>query len=293
MTCVICNSQSIHKLYFKNNYWICACSNCDHHFTEIILSADHLKLVYANDYFSNGGAGYPDYLFERDILINQGRRYARLISKHAKPGALLDVGAAAGFILKGFVDSGWSGLGIEPNPEMALYGQKKLGLKIITTSLEDFSPQGKFALITMIQVIAHFYNLRKAIQHAVTMLEPGGHVLIETWDKDSWIARHAKGNWHEYNPPSVLHYFSARNLARLMSQFGLVQLAIGRPAKWITAKHVKSVLAYNAKSSKLFWLAAGLSKTMPDRLVVPYPAADLFWALFKKPLDAENQWSAK
>ncbi|NLP10038.1 class I SAM-dependent methyltransferase [bacterium] len=284
MHCVICRGQKIRRLFFKQHYWICACRECDHHFVEIRPSPNHVELVYADAYFSGGGAGYPDYLCEREILIRQGKRYADLLSKYTEPGSILDIGAAAGFLLKGFIEAGWTGLGIEPNSSMAAHGQRELGLKIINTPLEAFSSKDKYRLITMVQVIAHFYNLRQALHNATTMLEPGGLVLVETWNKDSWIARLAKSNWHEYNPPSVLHFFSRRNLIILMSQFGLEPLAMGRPRKWISARHLKSVLAYNATSSSVpSLLAASISRLLPDRSMVPYPALDLFWALFRKP----------
>ena len=60
-------------------------------------------------------------------------RYAKLISKYTKPGKVLDIGSAAGFILKGFRDSGWICQGVEPNETMAAYGRRYLNLGSIET----------------------------------------------------------------------------------------------------------------------------------------------------------------
>ena len=57
------------------------------------------------------------------MLYNYGLRYAKIIAKYSKPGKVLDVGCAAGFILRGFKDSGWDVYGIEPNETMAGYSE--------------------------------------------------------------------------------------------------------------------------------------------------------------------------
>ena len=67
--------------------------------------------VYRDDYFNGGGAGYSDYASEAEMLRGRGRDYGFKLARHARPGRMLDVGAAAGFILQGFVDQGWSGIG--------------------------------------------------------------------------------------------------------------------------------------------------------------------------------------
>ncbi len=288
MNCVVCKKSDIKKLFYKNNYWICACNTCDHRFVEFQNSPDHVKHVYDDVYFQDGGAGYPDYLGEQNILIKHGQRYARLLSQFMKPGEVLDVGAAAGFILKGFVNSGWLGMGIEPNQKMTAYGKMTFGLNIVAEPLEEFSSDHQFDLINMIQVIAHFYDLRKALQKSTTLIKADGCILIETWNKDSWLAKFLKSNWHEYNPPSVLNFFSPVSLRTIMAQFGFHQVAVGRPLKWISGRHAKSVIKYNLKTSRFTQLAADLVNVMPDQLTIPYPSADLFWALFKKHQYSKN-----
>ena len=77
--------------------------------------ADHVRNVYGDHYFTGGGAGYPDYLADGELLRERGRGYARLIAGATTPGRVLDIGAAAGFVLQGLCDEGWRGAGIEPN----------------------------------------------------------------------------------------------------------------------------------------------------------------------------------
>lgn len=63
------------------------------------------------------------------------------------------------------------------------------------------------------------------------------------------MARLFGKNWHEYSPPSVLHWFSKRGLIRLADRAGFEPIAQGRPSKWIDAGHAKSLLQFKADSS--------------------------------------------
>jgi hypothetical protein len=102
--------------------------------------AEHVARVYGDAYFRNGGAGYPDYLSESDLLRARGRRYGGLVARHVPPGRLLDVGAAAGCVLRGFTDAGWSGVGIEPNAAMAAYARTGLGVDVQQAMIETWQP---------------------------------------------------------------------------------------------------------------------------------------------------------
>lgn len=271
MVCPICDA-SPHRVFQKHGYWILECPNCHHRFCEIQASEAHAKMVYDDGYFTEGGAGYSDYLSESRLLTEHGEWYGRL----------LDVGAAAGFILKGFTSMGWTGRGIEPNPRMAEYARSQLGLAVEAGTLETFQTHEQFHLIAMVQVIAHFYELSKALQVAADLTEPGGYWLIESWNKDSGMARMFGENWHEYSPPSVLHWFSPDTLNRLAECYGFIPVAHGRPPKWLDSGHAKSLVRYKLGNSGLGQLGAKMINLLPDDVSLPYPAFDLFWALYQK-----------
>src|SRR3990172_3299595 len=112
--CPICGGES-RRLFQKHGYWIRECEACGHQFTEIEQREGHVDRIYGDHYFSGNPAGYPDYLAERELLVAHGRSYARLLRRYMKPGTVLDVGAAAGFILEGFEEWDWVCRGIEPN----------------------------------------------------------------------------------------------------------------------------------------------------------------------------------
>jgi SAM-dependent methyltransferase len=279
--CPVCHQQS-RRFFQKHGYWIRICSACKHRFAEVTTSPTHVNLVYSDQYFYGGGAGYPNYLAEAKILRQHGQRYGRLLSRYTQPGTVLDVGSAAGFILQGLVDCGWQGRGIEPNPHMAAHACTHLGLNVNVGTLEHLETGESYDLINMVQVLGHFFNIRQALQVASLHTKLGGFWLIETSSWESFTARILGNNWHMYSPPSVLHWFSPSGLRRLAAQFGFNEVARGRPAKWINGGHAKSVLRYKLENSPLKKVLSPMLNLIGDDFPIPYPAEDLFWVLFQK-----------
>jgi SAM-dependent methyltransferase len=262
----------------RGEFPIRECPACRHRFAEWKPPADHVAVVYSDDYFFGGGDGYPDYLSESALLRAHARRYARRIAPYTNPGRLLDVGAASGFLCDGFRAEGWHVEGLEPNETMARYGRERLDLSIHTGTLEDFDTSQRYDLISIIQVLGHFVDPRRALEKAAGLTRDGGLLLIETWDSRSLTARAFGKHWHEYSPPGVLHYFSRRSLELLASRLGFTRVAGGHPGKRISWEHARSLIEHQIKSA---WVHR-LGGILPDRLVLPYPSEDLFWMLFRK-----------
>jgi SAM-dependent methyltransferase len=275
MNCPLCDSESRFAFEAKG-YPLRDCMKCAHRFAAIAAGEAHVAEVYGDDYFSGGGAGYADYLGEAEMLSSRGAMYAKMLEKYSgKKGKMLDVGAAAGFLLKGFIENGWQGVGLEPNAEMARYGRDKLNLDIREGSLESFETGGRFDLVSMIQVAAHFYAPRQAFEKARDLLADDGLLLVETWNRSSLSARIFGRHWHEYSPPSVLQFFSEKGLTEFLRKTGLEKIAGGRPSKKISGAHARSLLRYRIGDRFVL-------KLIPEKINIPYPSEDLFWALYKK-----------
>jgi SAM-dependent methyltransferase len=130
----------------------------------------------------------------------------------------------------------------------------------------------------MIQVAAHFHNPRRAFANAFNLLKPDGVLLIETWNYQSLTARAFGRAWHEYSPPSVLQWFSPETLSEfLRREIGFEKIAHGRPSKKISGEHARSLLRYRLGNK-----FDAILKLIPAKINFPYPAEDLFWAIYRK-----------
>jgi len=281
LSCPICDFSSV-RLFRKDSYWIRGCEHCAHQFIEQQITTKDVSKIYDGQYFQGDGAGYIDYFAEADLLQRLGQYYVNKLGFYIFPGRVLDVGAAAGFVLKEFLQSGWRGEGLEPNLRIADFGQQQLGLKMTVGTLENHQSQERFDLVMMLQVIQHFYNLKLALHAASKATKPGGYWLIETWDRSSLLARLRGHHWHAYTPPSHSHWFSPAGLERLVAQFGFQEIARGSPSRWMNGQYRKSVLRYQVMDKA--WgkpLAQGLN-LLPDQVVTPYMGGDIFWGLYQK-----------
>lgn len=285
--CPICRSNSSKWVEIRG-YTLFDCSQCTHRFTVPSEVSNHIDTVYDDSYFFGGGAGYSDYLKEATLLRERGKSYGKFATKIlGRPGTMIDVGAAAGFLLEGWIDSGWNGIGVEPNASMSEHATKR-GLDVRCSAFEntDVSDAGRVDCVSMIQVISHFIDPSAAIAKAFQSLRPGGFLLVETWDRKSLIARILGAKWHEYSPPSVLHWYTRKSLSRLATGAGFESNSIrfGRVFRWIGVEHARSLLDHMATKSTAASIINRTLAILPNRLALPYPGDDLIWMCCRKPI---------
>jgi hypothetical protein len=285
--CPLCDSQST-LLFYKNDIPVLSCQQCGHRFAGVHASESHVDQVYGDDYFNQGGAGYEDYLAEKEIITERGRYYAKQLATVMQPGSMLDVGAAAGFLMDGFREWGWQVVGVEPNAEMADYGQVQLDLDVANTRLEDYPTDNQYDLIALVQVLPHFVDINEMMDKVSCLNGDHGYCLVETWDYSSWAARILGENWHEYSPPSVLHWFSRKSLDELFSAYGYKKVKQGRPFRKIQGRHAKSLLQHTFQDTLLEKPVSYLNCLIPDSFSIPYPPVDLFWSVYQKQASCLN-----
>ena len=286
-TCPLCGTTAV-VVFRVGRFEIADCPSCDHRFSPGVAGPGHVETVYDDSYFFGGGDGYKDYLLEADLLRAQGRRYGALLASHGAPGRVLDVGAAAGFLLAGLGDAGWTTTGLEPNRRMAAHARDVMHLDVFQGTLEDAPEWPTFDAICMIQVIGHFHDLSRALRAAARLTRPGGLCLIEYWRRDAWIARALGTRWHEYSPPSVLHWFTRDSLDRALQRNGFSVLTGGKPKKYISGGHARSLLDHKLSASRVSRPLTRATTLIPAEARFRYPAFDLEWRLYRRERDLES-----
>lgn len=285
-SCPVCRTSSPPLAFVKNGYPLHRCDTC-----ELVLSArpprgENLRALYSAEYFTQGGAGYPDYLADERSHRRQARAYLRRIAAVGiEPGAVLDVGCAAGFFLDEARRQGWTARGCDLSEYAQHYAQHDLGLDVVRASFLDASfapPAGSFDVATMFNVLEHMPDPAQVERKLFELVRPGGHVVIETWNPHSWFARLLGPRWPTYAPPTVLYWFTRQALARLFAP-GRWSLVRYRPStKWISMEHGLSLLEHEATRTPFARVVRALRRSRLRHVDVPYFLGDLVTAIFRR-----------
>jgi len=285
ISCECCGGRSSPYRRIRE-YTYRRCASCGYLFLDGDPSREQLDL-YGDAYFEGGGAGYEDYTSEETLLRESGSWYAQRLQRFMPATCLLDVGCAAGYLMAGFAQHEWTCAGVEPNARMASIARAQ-GFHVHEGALESIASLERFDLISMIQVVAHFYDLHSAFRAASDAAAPNGSWLVETWNARSLTARFLGAQWHEFSPPSVLRIFTPAALDALAARYGFFPVAGGRPRKRILAEHAKSLLAAKARDGRLMRALAAAARVIPDKTRIPYPGEDLFWRLYRRRTQAAS-----
>lgn len=194
-----------------------------------------------------------------------GQRYAAQIAriKRFKPaGSLLDLGCNIGMFMKAARASGFSVTGVEMNASCAAYGREKFGLDIRSASLEGAAfPAGSFDVITMLDVLEHVPDPRALLAGAFRALRPGGLLVAQSPNLNSFMARLTRENWSWLTPPDHLYHFTPEALSRLLAcrGFRVVETRTWEPARDFTGNIYSGFPARGVAGrvlGKLLWLSA-------------------------------------
>jgi len=144
------------------------------------------------------------------------------IFKKFKTGAILDVGAGAGFFLTKFKDLGWDYSGIELSSHAARMAKRR-GIENIEVGdfPEDFRTNQQFEVITFNNSLEHLYQPRQALIKAKKLLKNDGLIVICVPNFNSLGRIIFKSDWFPLQPPRHLYHFTLDTISLMLSKAGL------------------------------------------------------------------------
>lgn len=230
-TCPLCRASfqpDAHVRWRKDGFDIVRCPSCALLFRSQLPTVDDLAEIYAVDYFKGGDAqGYLDYVADEDVHRLAARRRLDLLARFVGPGALLDVGTAAGFFVDEARAYGWEARGIDVADSMLEWGRRELGAELAHGTLADVDvPSGSLDAVTMWDYLEHSLDPVADLERAHDLLRTGGVLALSTGDGDAPVARLSGSRWHLLTPRHHNYFFTEQTLRRLLDQTGFDRLSL-------------------------------------------------------------------
>lgn len=210
---------------------IVACLACGLARRDPIPSRDALLAIYgADDYFQlsgDTGIGYRDYFADAPVYRPYFRRKFAVLRRYTTPpGALLELGAGAGFALEAAREAGWNVRGFELSGAAAAWARQRYGVEVTTGGFDELADQDRLDVVAAFQTIEHLVDVRQALRRARNALRPNGVVFLTTPDHGSLSRRVLRRLWPSYRPEHLV-YFDQRSLRRLLEEEGFRVELIG------------------------------------------------------------------
>jgi 2-polyprenyl-3-methyl-5-hydroxy-6-metoxy-1,4-benzoquinol methylase len=216
--CIVCGSSQASPLYPG----ILKCRQCGHIFADLLLSEDDLFKLYNKSYFF--GDEYSDYVADKRIIQKNFKLRLKTLKAFLKPtlhNRLLEIGCAYGFFLEAAQRYFQKVQGIDITADGINYAREVLHLNAVQDDVlkHDFEGQ-KFDVVCMWDTIEHLCHPHLYIEKMSQHMDSGALLTITTGDIESWNARLRKDKWRLIHPPTHVHYFSKKTLAKMLDQYG-------------------------------------------------------------------------
>lgn len=223
--CSFCGSSN-HVLYDTVGDWnIVKCDGCGLCFTNPRPSRSVLTDLYDLSYFKGEEFERFGY-FRRDGSLNGSdeaeslERIETIESNFERRGKLLEIGAALGIFLKVMRDRGWEVEGVEISRE-AVQIAKLQGIDVFCGALEEFETDHEYDVVCMYHSLEHVPDPAYVIERAYNLLSPGGIVVIEVPNLNSFDSRiDNTRKLASYDVPRHLSHFEPRVLASKLQEVG-------------------------------------------------------------------------
>lgn len=152
------------------------------------------------------------------------KRFRRLLTYQSQ-GRVLDFGFGSGFSLRRLHSLGWECWGVDRDIEDA-QDMVHEGIKIFNDLWDERIPASYFDCVTTYHVIEHLYDPKSTFKRLFEILKPGGRLIMEVPNFDSFAARIFRTYWDNLGIPIHNHFFSPNTAEMYLSNVGLKNISI-------------------------------------------------------------------
>jgi 2-polyprenyl-3-methyl-5-hydroxy-6-metoxy-1,4-benzoquinol methylase len=203
------------------------CRRCQTWYLNPRPEITELVKIYGQSYYSFSFRQRANGLIRRMRQFRDRLSLRKLMVNHIQ-GSLqdlrvLDVGCGDGTMLHTFKD-----LGVPANQlygadvdAQAIGSLEAAGINGLVSRAEDVSyPEGSFDLIVMQQVIEHVAGPKEVLSNLLSLLRPGGVLLVETPNVSAWDRPLFRGLWGGFHFPRHWTLWNKRTIRETLLDSG-------------------------------------------------------------------------
>jgi len=261
--CNFCGSRDYGIWWRFGDWTVAECHRCRFRYTNPRPAKVSLASFYTEAYFREQGLRLTEAVRHhggRDLFAHQK---FRCYSSSPNPtptdsprtvdiepwfherGSLLEVGAATGEFLNVMQNRGWTVRGIDISRDAVAFGRRVYGVNLVAATPEEFDTPERFDVVCMYQTLEHLPDPLHVLRKAQTWLRPGGILVIEVPNADSFdirISRHRARLTLDL--PRHLSHFTPRFLCGQLERlaFNVVNCSLYPPAPLVTLLRWRALL---------------------------------------------------
>lgn len=282
--CRVCQRHRTSLYFTHRGFRLIKCEDCSTVFSLDEPDLRRIEQHFSSEYFLGGQVEYADYVSEESAHRAQARRYLDVMHALGVHGSsLFDIGCAAGFFLDEARGAGWTVAGCDVSEAAVAYARGTLGLEVVRGDFLEATSQGSvYDVVTAFNVFEHLPRPRVVAARLSSIVRHGGHVILETWDHQSWAARALGRRWHQWDPPFVPYYYTRRSLETLFQPGEWRMVHYGRFAKRISLGRALTVVRTRYLPAAVGGMVRRFSTSKVGSVHLSYGLDDLVLVAFER-----------
>lgn len=201
---------------------------------------DDLGRYYAADYHRFHDDGRPEWM-DNEMLLDVEASRVKMLRRHVRPGALIDIGAGPGGFASAAKDEGFDVTAIEMDRRCCEYMERELGVRAICSDepIEQLRALAPAQVISLWHVLEHLQDPAEMLALAAERLQPGGVLALGVPNPRSLQFRLLGRRWAHLDAPRHLRLMPRDALEESVRPHGLrlLEFTTGDPFGWLCSLH--------------------------------------------------------
>jgi SAM-dependent methyltransferase len=225
------------------SWTITRCPRCHLQFPNPFPSSEEIHHYYSTQLIHNEWEEFHYVAETAERAAGWAKVADRLTRLNGGPGDLLEVGPAAGHLLKAAQSAGWSVMGVEASPKFTRILRER-SLPCHEGTLATLETDRRFDVIVMLDVLEHLHDPVRDLARCAELLDEGGRLVAATCDIDSLAAHYYGLRWRQIVISHTFYWTKAS-----------LEIALRRAG--LEARHFSSVRWWDPdpRRERVEWLA--------------------------------------